>query len=174
MWTPGERVDRSSPDPRQNLGVVGIGRIPRRAARIGRTPGTAPRRDVLVQHTRKVAEQHPVGLVQVEARRQVHAADSTAAPDERIRAATRPAPAPSVDGVVAQQHVQRSARPALRRAKATAPLGVHGSQQGVAQRLSHQLMAGLIDTAAHAEAPRAGAARLLLCMKGQVDARLSV
>ncbi len=147
----GERVDRFSRDPRQHLGVVGIGRFRQhRAARIGRTSGTAWRYGVLVQLACEVAKQHGIGLVQVAARREVHAADTTAAPDERTRATTRPAPPAPIDGMIPQQHVQRSARPALHRAKPTATLGVQGGQQAVAQHLSYQLMADLMHTRIHA------------------------
>jgi len=134
----------------QNLGGLWIERRSQgRPARLGQTSGTGWRRDVLIQLTRNVAEQHLFWLVQVVARRKVDAAETTATPDHRTRATTGPASAAPIDGVATEQHVQCSARPALDRAKPA--LGVHGDQQAAAQRLTYQLMADLMH--AHSAAP---------------------
>jgi len=78
----------------QNLGGLWIERRSQgRPARLGQTSGTGWRRDVLIQLTRNVAEQHLFWLVQVVARRKVDAAETTATPDHRTRATTGPASA---------------------------------------------------------------------------------
>jgi len=95
-------------------------------------------------------QQHELGLVQIEPRRDQHLTDATPTPNDCSAGTTGATAPPPVDRVMAQQRVQRCARPARHRTDPTTTAGFHGGQQGIAQRLTQQIPADLMLTRMHA------------------------
>ncbi len=105
---------------------------------------------VLVGRAGEMPQQHELGLVQIEPRRDQHLTDATPTPHDCSTGTTGATAPPPVDRVMAQQRVQRCARPARHRTDPTTTAGFHGGQQGIAQRLTQQIPADLMLTRMHA------------------------
>jgi len=90
---------------------------------------------VLVQFTREEAEQHVLGLVQVEPCCDEYSADPASASGQRTQTPAGAAAAAPIDLMVAEQRVQRSDAPAWGGADPAIAPGSHGGYQGTVQRL---------------------------------------
>ncbi len=135
-----------------------------RGARVGRDPGLLPsgvgisdasrREGGRHQFAGQVGKQHSVGLVEVESRRDQHPAHPPHPPEQHARAAAAAASAVLVDRVVAQQRMQCRAGPPRHRTDPTIVLSEHcRCQQGLAQPLLQQGMAGLMHACTHTGCP---------------------
>jgi len=90
-------------DSRQHVGRIRIdGHRTRCAARIGRIFHTTERSAAVDQLVREVGEQYLLRLVQVVACRDEHEADPTSPWEQATRATTGPAPAATIDQVIAE------------------------------------------------------------------------
>ena len=145
------REPSGSADPREHVGGVRITQYrTRRSIRLGCCFRGGWWCGVLVQFAREEAEQHVLGLVEVEPCRDEHPADPVAAPGQRTQTTAAAAAAAPIDLMVTEQRVQRSDAPAWGGADPAIAPGSHGGCQGTVQRLPQQLVAGLMHVRAHA------------------------
>src|SRR5918997_3807397 len=111
---------------------------------------------VLVQLTGEEAEQHVLGLVEVEPCCDEHPADPAPAPEQRTQTPAAAAVAVPINLMVTEQRVQRSDGPARGGANPAFAPGSRGGCQASAQCVPQQLIAGLMHVPVHAGAPASG------------------